>query len=291
MASLTKQTDGRYTIKSKVQDVYYHILDPTDSQYEHTSTHRVSVRVSGEFINLGFLSVALKEPVFYASDEDGHEVPLNKGDIVSINNIQSVTKNNKTYYNVSNQKKNIIIHKKGESKMKDQTGIQCGHALNVAVVCTGGRKSDVVDDACKIHDATCKLKSWYRKWLKSKYAMVLSDYDLSASVGNAMNNAAKITAVRGDHDDEVCINKLGREAALFLQNNVKPVQDYIRGIDKDKDSNNKPKSAPQKVKDKENNEHKQKEEQPSTSSDTILDGPIPGVDNIDGEDKDIPDLV
>ena len=110
-----------------------------------------------------------------------------------------------------------------QAKPRNDTGIQIGHSVNGAMnfLITWGVEAsneNIVSYGKKVHGATEKLKKEHKAANPD-----LSDYDASASVGNAILNACKLVGTEQDFEQGVY-----GIAKDLLENVVKPLGEFIR---------------------------------------------------------------
>lgn len=108
-------------------------------------------------------------------------------------------------------------------KPRNDTGIQLGHSVNGAMnflITWGveGCNENIVSYGKKVHGATEKLKKEHKEANPE-----MSDYDASASVGNAILNACKLVGTGTDFEQGVY-----EIAKDLLENVVKPLGEFIR---------------------------------------------------------------
>ena len=108
-------------------------------------------------------------------------------------------------------------------KPRNDTGIQLGHSVNGAMnflITWGveGCNENIVSYGKKVHGATEKLKKEHKEANPE-----MSDYDASASVGNAILNACKLVGTETDFEQGVY-----EIAKDLLENVVKPLGEFIR---------------------------------------------------------------
>lgn len=108
-------------------------------------------------------------------------------------------------------------------KPRNDTGIQIGHSVNGAMnfLITWGVEAsneNIISYGKKVHGATEKLKKEHKEANPE-----MSDYDASASVGNAILNACKLVGTEVDFEQGVY-----EIAKDLLENVVKPLGEFIR---------------------------------------------------------------
>jgi len=130
----------------------------------------------------------------------------------------TATKHDSVYFATSKVK---TYQNKPSSSGKDNTGISVGHAINGSAFLLANKDPDkelIVEKAKMVHTITVNLKEEYRKLNPN-----LSEYDLGASVGNAVLNGCKI-ASKKDQLDEESVMKFSK---VFLYNVVPEVWDFV----------------------------------------------------------------
>ena len=108
-------------------------------------------------------------------------------------------------------------------KPRNDTGIQLGHSVNGAMnfLITWGVEAsneNIISHGKKVHGATEKLKKEHKEANPE-----MSDYDASASVGNAILNACKLVGTETDFEQG--IYDIAKD---LLENVVKPLGEFIR---------------------------------------------------------------
>lgn len=108
-------------------------------------------------------------------------------------------------------------------KPRNDTGIQIGHSVNGAMnflITWGveGSNENIVTYGKMVHGATEKLKKEHKEANPD-----MSDYDASASVGNAILNACKLVGTEADFEQG--IYDIAKD---LLENVVKPLGEFIR---------------------------------------------------------------
>lgn len=108
-------------------------------------------------------------------------------------------------------------------KPRNDAGIQLGHSVNGAMnfLITWGVEAsneNIISYGKKVHGATEKLKKEHKEANPE-----MSDYDASASVGNAILNACKLVGTETDFEQGVY-----EIAKDLLENVVKPLGEFIR---------------------------------------------------------------
>lgn len=110
-----------------------------------------------------------------------------------------------------------------QAKPRNDTGIQLGHSVNGAMnfLITWGVEAsneNIISYGKKVHSTTEKLKKEHKEANPE-----MSDYDASASVGNAILNACKLVGTEADFEQGVY-----EIAKDLLENVVKPLGEFIR---------------------------------------------------------------
>ena len=187
-------------VKGVVDQVFIKALDAPD---RFQNTHKASIRIGDDWVN----NISLKVKDGYDPQirfNNGNQakpdwVNLDVGDNVRIVVTESEY-NGKIYYNSGTSK--IKLVKKGENvptkdtnggttrekfKPKDMSGIEIGHALNVAINVVGSLDDPqaIIDAAKEAHTLTVALKKEYAE--KNPDA---SAYDIGASTGQAILSAS-----------------------------------------------------------------------------------------------------
>lgn len=145
------------------------------------------------------------------TDKDGNDrVSLNSG-VSKIKLVKKGSGGNKTTSSSSNGGQKQSFQK------KDMSGVQTGHAINVAinVISSLDDVGKIINYAKKAHDLTTSLMKEYAEKNPS-----LSDYDVGAMVGQSVLSASHYT------DTVAEIEPLARQT---LDEIVPAVSDYVRG--------------------------------------------------------------
>lgn len=147
---------------------------------------------------------------------------VNVGDRVAAN----VEENNGSWF-VDGKSQVKVYPKKQPNKAggysKDTSGISCGHAINGAMLILLEEElnsDDVVEKAKMVHTVTERLKDEYRTLNPQ-----MSDYDLGASVGNAVLNGCKACSKLGNYSEK----SLEKCSKLFLDKIAVEVLAFIKG--------------------------------------------------------------
>lgn len=255
------------TIDGKVDAFYVNAIKPehiktySGAKGPWTPSHRYSLVVDGERISLGMgdKDGVSDRQVIQAKDNDGKYHAIVKGLEVSVEVTENGEYQGKTQYQSSNTKV-VVLDASGaeapqqkaaagggqqqayQAKPKDMSGIQLGHSVNGAMnfLITWGVEAsneNIIGYGKKVHGATEKLKKEYKAANPD-----MSDYDASASVGNAILNACKLVGTDSDFEDGVY-----SIAKDLLENVVKPLGEFIRAPKVDNPPAKVTRSAPKKV--------------------------------------------
>lgn len=201
-------------------------------------THNINFVIDGERISGGLLQepkLHMKGKVKGSGDKDYKELLRGM-------EVRAILEPNGEYKNVKQWKtsasKVLILDDSGAiandapaaagaapsapAGKRDNSGISCGHALNCAYRILGYKPKDseeVVEYAKKLHDITKELQGEVKKANPA-----LSDYELGASVGNAILNACgMLTKTKLGEVKDVAKNILDNESRLILA--------YVKGED------------------------------------------------------------
>lgn len=206
------------------------------------NTHTRSLQIGGQWYNFS----GGTKPVWNVKIGDGFKV-LGAGSEVAFKATTTVSKTNgKEYTNCSGLMViNLVegdnsppVAKGGslggasqggnsgstyQAKPRNDTGIQIGHSVNGAMnfLITWGVEAsneNIVAYGKKVHGATEKLKKEHKAANPD-----MSDYDASASVGNAILNACKLVGT--EQDFEQGVYEIAKD---LLENAVKPLGEFIR---------------------------------------------------------------
>lgn len=228
--------------EGKVERIVIKEAEQTAKNIEYGVTHIASIVVGGQWIN--FISLGIregKEPditVNMGTKDKPDWKRIEEGDEVRVI-VQRTVKGDKTYYNA--KRSGIKLTKKGEGggsssggnggsgssytpkAPRDNTGMSVGHSLNGAmnfIMTRGVEPSDenITRYATSVHTVTERLKAGV-----AKARPELSDYDVGASVGNAVLNAAKL--VGEDVDFETTLEAV---ASDLLNNVVTVIEKFVR---------------------------------------------------------------
>lgn len=204
-----------------------------------TPTHRYNLVVDGERISLGMGDkdgVSDRQQIRVKDNDDNYHT-LVKGLEVSVEVEENGEWQGKTQYQssaarvvvldasgaVTTPSKGSTGEAKAPYKPKDMTGVSVGHAINGAMNFLLNQNQDATNDnivryASSVHTVTEALKAEN----KAKNPD-MSEYDLGASVGNSVLNAAKL--VSPNDDFEISLKAIAQE---FLDEVVSKVEKFVR---------------------------------------------------------------
>lgn len=231
-------------VTGKVDRIIIKEAEQTAKNIEYGVTHTASLQVDGQYVN--YISLGIKEgrEPNIAINTGTKAAPkwerIEEGDEVKVV-VSETVKGDKTYYNA--KRTGIKLVKKGaggsssssssfggqssgstyQAKPRNDTGIQIGHSVNGAMnflITWGveGSNENIVSYGKKVHGVTEKLKKEHKASNPD-----MSDYDASASVGNAILNACKLVGTETDFEQGVY-----EIAKDLLENVVKPLGEFIR---------------------------------------------------------------
>lgn len=231
-------------VEGNVDRIIIKEAEATPKNIEYGVTHVASLQVDGQYIN--FISLSIREgrepdvTVNTGTKAAPKWERIEQGDTVRVV-VQESVKGDKTYYNA--KRTGIKLVKKGPGgqssqagstatagstqqasyKPKDMTGVSVGHSFNGAMnfLLTFGVEAsneNITSYAASVHTVTEKLKTVVKA---SKPDM--SDYDIGASVGNAVLNACKLVGTNVDFE-----TTLEAIATDLLQNVVPVIEKFIR---------------------------------------------------------------
>lgn len=206
--AITTQKDARtrkefLEASGVVQAVYLNELKnpktyPGTKGQSWTPTHNVALVIDGDKISLGLFEKTDKRPAPSAKDADGNYHSIAIGAEVSVVITQGEDYNDKPQYSAFSSDVLILAPAPAQAanaaggtapapyQKKDMTGVKVGHAINVALNVLGLAEADEIIAAAKeANDLTEKLRAEYKEKNPS-----LSDYDLGASVGQAVLSAS-----------------------------------------------------------------------------------------------------
>ena len=198
-----------------------------------TPTHSVNIVVDGDKISLGLTD---KPDNLRVKNADDQYVDFGKGLEITVQVAEGEEYNGKPQYSARLSDICVIggdilpetkqIKESGgqsstySGKPKDNTGMQVGHALNVAFDFHGHTTlKGAIETAKAIHDLTVSMKADYKAAHPE-----MSDYDVGAAVGHAVQNAAKCVKAKGGEVDEI------EAIALSILHSIVPqMTAYVKG--------------------------------------------------------------
>ena len=214
--------------------------EKTSKNLEYGVTHTASLLIGGTYIN--YISLGIKEgrepniAINQGTKDSPKWVQIQETDEVKVIVTEKVV-GDKTYYSAKRTgikllKKNATPGQQSQQsnssssqpKAKfDATGVQLGHSVNGAMnflITWGveGSNENIVSYGKKVHGVTEKLKKEHKEANPD-----MSDYDSSASVGNAILNACKLVGT--EQDFEQGVYEIAKD---LLENVVKPLGEFIR---------------------------------------------------------------
>lgn len=230
-------------ISGPVERIIIKEAERTAKNLEYGVTHIASLCVDNQWIN--YISLSIKDgrvpdiSVNTGTKAQPKWVQIQETDEVKVVVTEKIV-GDKTYYNAKKSgiklvKKNATPGQQNQqsnsqsgqnnftAKPKDYTGISVGHSVNGAMnflITWGieGSNENIVSYGKKVHGATEKLKKEYKEANPD-----MSDYDASASVGNAILNACKLVGT--EQDFEQGVYEIAKD---LLENVVKPLGEFIR---------------------------------------------------------------
>lgn len=163
-----------------------------------TPTHSINVVIDDDRISLGLFEKTEKRPTPRAKDADGNYHDLAAGARVSVVIEEGEPYNGKPQYKAVLS--DVLILEpapvkeaapagaaQASFKPKDMTGVRVGHATNVAINVLGlATPEELIEAAKEAHELTERLNAEYKE--KNPKA---SDYDIGASVGQAILSASR----------------------------------------------------------------------------------------------------
>ena len=227
-------------ISGVVERIIIKEAERTAKNLEFGVTHIASLCVDNQWIN--YISLSIKEgripdiSVNSGTKAQPKWVQIQETDEVKVVVTEKIV-GDKAYYNA--KKSGIKLVKKNatpgqqsqqsnssssQPKAKfDATGVQLGHSVNGAMnflITWGveGSNENIVSYGKKVHGVTEKLKKEHKEANPD-----MSDYDASASVGNAILNACKLVGT--EQDFEQGVYEIAKD---LLENVVKPLGEFIR---------------------------------------------------------------
>ena len=214
--------------------------EKTSKNLEYGVTHTASLLIGGTYIN--YISLGIKEgrepniAINQGTKDSPKWVQIQETDEVKVIVTEKVV-GDKTYYSAKRTgikllKKNATPGQQSQQsnssssqpKAKfDVTGVQLGHSVNGAMnflITWGveGSNENIISYGKKVHGVTEKLKKEHKEANPD-----MSDYDSSASVGNAILNACKLVGT--EQDFEQGVYEIAKD---LLENVVKPLGEFIR---------------------------------------------------------------
>ena len=227
-------------ISGPVDRIIIKEAEKTSKNLEYGITHTASLLIGGTYIN--YISLGIKEgrepniAINQGTKDSPKWVQIQETDEVKVIVTEKVV-GDKTYYSAKRTgikllKKNATPGQQSQQsnssssqpKAKfDATGVQLGHSVNGAMnflITWGveGSNENIVSYGKKVHGVTEKLKKEHKEANPD-----MSDYDASASVGNAILNACKLVGT--EQDFEQGVYEIAKD---LLENVVKPLGEFIR---------------------------------------------------------------
>lgn len=223
--------------------------EKTSKNIEYGITHTASLLIGGTYIN--YISLGIKdgrEPniaINQGTKDSPKWVQIQETDEVKVIVTEKVV-GDKVYYSAKRTgikllKKNATPGQQSQqssgqsggqssftAKPRNDSGIKLGHSVNGAMnfLITWGVEAsneNIISYGKKVHGATEKLSKEHKEANPD-----MSDYDASASVGNAILNACKLVGTEADFEQGVY-----EIAKDLLENVVKPLGEYIRAPKED----------------------------------------------------------
>ena len=215
--------------------------EKTSKNLEYGITHTASLLIGGTYIN--YISLGIKEgrepniAINQGTKDSPKWVQIQETDEVKVIVTEKVV-GDKVYYSAKRtgikllkknatpgqQSQQSATHNTSQVKAKfNSAGIQLGHSVNGAMnflITWGveGSNENIVSYGKKVHGVTEKLKKEHKEANPD-----MSDYDASASVGNAILNACKLVGT--EQDFEQGVYEIAKD---LLENVVKPLGEFIR---------------------------------------------------------------
>ena len=228
-------------ISGVVERIIIKEAERTAKNLEFGVTHIASLCVDNQWIN--YISLSIKEgripdiSVNSGTKAQPKWVQIQETDEVKVVVTEKIV-GDKAYYNAKKSgiklvKKNATPGQQGQQSTTHNTsqvkakfnsaGIQLGHSVNGAMnflITWGveGSNENIVSYGKKVHCVTEKLKKEHKEANPD-----MSDYDSSASVGNAILNACKLVGT--EQDFEQGVYEIAKD---LLENVVKPLGEFIR---------------------------------------------------------------
>lgn len=231
-------------ISGVVERIFIKEAERTAKNLEFGVTHIASLCVDNQWIN--FISLGIKEgrtpdiSVNSGTKAQPKWVQIQETDEVKVVVTEKIV-GGKAYYNA--KKSGIKLVKKNatpgqqsqqatsggnaagsyQAKQRNDSGIKLGHSVNGAMnfLITWGVEAsneNIISYGKKVHGATEKLSKEHKEANPD-----MSDYDASASVGNAILNACKLVGT--EQDFEQGVYEIAKD---LLENVVKPLGEFIR---------------------------------------------------------------
>ena len=228
-------------ISGPVERIIIKEAERTAKNLEYGVTHIASLFLSGVWVN--YISLGIKEgrepniAINQGTKDSPKWVQIQETDEVKVIVTEKVV-GDKTYYSAKRtgikllkknatpgqQSQQSATHNTSQVKAKfNSAGIQLGHSVNGAMnflITWGveGSNENIVSYGKKVHGVTEKLKKEHKEANPD-----MSDYDASASVGNAILNACKLVGT--EQDFEQGVYEIAKD---LLENVVKPLGEFIR---------------------------------------------------------------
>lgn len=274
-------------VSGKIEGVFFNKLKNVETYSgpngPWTPTHTVNVIVDGTRIGFGLTD----KDVINSKDVDGEYHSLSKGMEVSVEITEIGEYNGKPQYkskaskvtvldataDTQQQKPSGSSQKPSGGFKKDMSGVHTGHAINVAInVLSDLEDAEAIVAAAKeAHTLTQRLKKEYAEKNPN-----MSEYDVGASVGQAVLSASHYVEVVGD------IEGYARRTLDFI---VPEVMAFVKESDKSevKSSTTQKKSTKKTVAKKTTKKQNASEESPIEDSDI----PESAFEDLE-DDSDIP---
>lgn len=191
------------------------------------NTHRKSAKVDGVWYSFGGAKSAkwnVKDGAEFKELGVGSEIAFKAEQSGDFWNAKGLMAINIVAPTASQQNQGGTQQSSGyQAKPRNDTGIQLGHSVNGAMnfLITWGVEAsneNIISYGKKVHSTTEKLKKEHKEANPE-----MSDYDASASVGNAILNACKLVGTEADFEQGVY-----EIAKDLLENVVKPLGEFIR---------------------------------------------------------------
>lgn len=228
-------------ISGPIERIIIKEAERTAKNLEYGVTHIASLFLSGVWVN--YISLGIKEgrdpniAINQGTKDSPKWVQIQETDEVKVIVTEKVV-GDKTYYSAKRtgikllkknatpgqQSQQSATHNTSQVKAKfNSAGIQLGHSVNGAMnflITWGveGSNENIVSYGKKVHGVTEKLKKEHKEANPD-----MSDYDASASVGNAILNACKLVGT--EQDFEQGVYEIAKD---LLENVVKPLGEFIR---------------------------------------------------------------